>query len=94
MRVERSFNRLPLSVTGGTRGDGMWSADGSAAPSIYVMDHLEELTARPSNVMPSGGKPYGVPLADVPGDEHDAHAPRRDLGAKQVLSIALVAANS
>jgi arabinogalactan endo-1,4-beta-galactosidase len=41
----------------GTRGDGMWKADGSAAPSISVMDHLDELTARPPSMVPLAGKP-------------------------------------
>ncbi len=36
----------------GTRGDGMWRADGSAALSIYVLDHLEELTAHPASKVP------------------------------------------
>jgi hypothetical protein len=41
----------------GTRGDGMWKADGSAAPSIFVMDHLSELTARPPSMVPPAAKP-------------------------------------
>ena len=31
----------------GVNGDGTWQADGSAAPSIYVMERMKELTVHP-----------------------------------------------
>jgi arabinogalactan endo-1,4-beta-galactosidase len=36
----------------GTWGDGMWNSDGSAAPSISVLDHLDELKSAPGSRMP------------------------------------------
>ncbi|AHG93288.1 glycosyl hydrolase 53 domain protein (plasmid) [Gemmatirosa kalamazoonensis] len=39
----------------GTWGDGMWSPDGSAAPAIYVLDHLDELRASPASRIPPAG---------------------------------------
>jgi arabinogalactan endo-1,4-beta-galactosidase len=36
----------------GARGDGMWNADGSPAPAIFVMDHLKELATRPLSRIP------------------------------------------
>ncbi|MDB4891183.1 MAG: glycosyl hydrolase 53 domain protein, partial [Gemmatimonadetes bacterium] len=41
----------------GTRGDGMWNADGSAAPSVSVLDHLGELTTRPPSMVPTAARP-------------------------------------
>jgi arabinogalactan endo-1,4-beta-galactosidase len=41
----------------GTRGDGMWRPDGSAAPSIHVLDHLDELKAQPASRLPPAGEP-------------------------------------
>lgn len=41
----------------GTRGDGMWNADGTAAPSISVLEHLDGLTTRPPSMMPAAAKP-------------------------------------
>jgi arabinogalactan endo-1,4-beta-galactosidase len=40
----------------GTWGDGMWRPDGSAAPSIHVLDHLDELKARPASRLPPAGE--------------------------------------
>jgi arabinogalactan endo-1,4-beta-galactosidase len=41
----------------GARGDGMWNADGSPAPSIFVMDHLRDLVTRPPSRMPPAPQP-------------------------------------
>jgi arabinogalactan endo-1,4-beta-galactosidase len=41
----------------GARGDGMWNADGSPAPSIFVMDHLRDLVTRPPSRMPRAPQP-------------------------------------
>ena len=41
----------------GARGDGMWNADGSPAPSIFVMDHLKDLATRPPSRMPRAPQP-------------------------------------
>ena len=41
----------------GTRGDGMWNADGSPAPSIFVMDHLKDLATSPLSRMPGAPQP-------------------------------------
>src|SRR5437660_1020993 len=40
----------------GMWGDGMWRPDGTAAPSIYVLDHLDELKARPASRIPPAGE--------------------------------------
>jgi arabinogalactan endo-1,4-beta-galactosidase len=40
----------------GSWGDGMWSPDGSAAPSIRVLDHLDELKAEPASRIPPAGE--------------------------------------
>jgi arabinogalactan endo-1,4-beta-galactosidase len=37
----------------GMWGDGMWRPDGSAAPSIDVLQHLEELKGQPGSRMPA-----------------------------------------
>jgi arabinogalactan endo-1,4-beta-galactosidase len=36
----------------GSWGDGMWRPDGSPAPSIHVLDHLDELKASPASRIP------------------------------------------
>lgn len=36
----------------GPWGDGMWKPDGTAAPSIDVLHHLDELKARPASRIP------------------------------------------
>ena len=41
----------------GTSGDGMWNADGSPAPSIFVMEHWRELTTQPLSRMPRAPRP-------------------------------------
>jgi arabinogalactan endo-1,4-beta-galactosidase len=41
----------------GSWGDGMWLPDGSAAPSIHVLDHLEELKAGPASRLPAAAEP-------------------------------------
>jgi arabinogalactan endo-1,4-beta-galactosidase len=41
----------------GSWGDGMWRPDGSAAPAIYVLDHLDELKAQPASRIPPAGEP-------------------------------------
>lgn len=41
----------------GARGDGMWNADGSPAPSIVVMDHLKDLATRPLSRIPRAPPP-------------------------------------
>jgi len=41
----------------GARGDGMWNADGSPAPSIFVMDHLKDLSTSPLSRMPGAPQP-------------------------------------
>jgi arabinogalactan endo-1,4-beta-galactosidase len=41
----------------GRYGDGMWNPDGSAAPSIFVLDHLDELKASPQSRLPAVAKP-------------------------------------
>ena len=40
----------------GSWGDGMWRPDGSAAPAIHVLKHLEELKAGPASRMPYAGQ--------------------------------------
>lgn len=37
----------------GMWGDGMWSADGSAAPSVDVLRHLDELKAQAGSMIPA-----------------------------------------
>jgi arabinogalactan endo-1,4-beta-galactosidase len=37
----------------GSWGDGMWNPDGSAAPAISVLEHLDELEAAPGSRMPA-----------------------------------------
>ena len=41
----------------GSWGDGMWRPDGSAAPSISVLDHLDELKTAPASRIPPAGQP-------------------------------------
>lgn len=43
----------------GSRGDGMWNADGNPAPSIFVLDHLNDanLLSRPPSMMPEPARP-------------------------------------
>jgi len=36
----------------GSRGNGMWNADGSPAPSIFVLDNLTKLTGNPESRLP------------------------------------------
>ena len=36
----------------GSWGDGMWRPDGSAAPAIHVLKHLDELKAQPASRIP------------------------------------------
>jgi arabinogalactan endo-1,4-beta-galactosidase len=36
----------------GSRGNGMWNADGTPAPSIFVQDNLTKLKASPANRLP------------------------------------------
>jgi arabinogalactan endo-1,4-beta-galactosidase len=37
--------------------DGMWNADGTPAPSIFVLDHLDELKANPASRVPRVERP-------------------------------------
>ena len=41
----------------GSWGDGMWRPDGSAAPAIHVLEHLDALKARPASRIPPAGRP-------------------------------------
>ena len=41
----------------GRWGDGMWLPDGNPAPSIFVLDHLDELTENPSSRVPPASHP-------------------------------------
>ena len=36
----------------GSRANGMWNADGSPAPSIFVLDNLLKLMNSPANRLP------------------------------------------
>jgi hypothetical protein len=36
----------------GSRGNGLWNADGSPAPSLLVLDHLKDLTTQPASHLP------------------------------------------
>jgi hypothetical protein len=38
-------------------GNGMWNADGTPAPSIFVLDHLEDLKNHPMSRLPAPPKP-------------------------------------
>jgi arabinogalactan endo-1,4-beta-galactosidase len=40
----------------GRAGNGMWNNDGSPAPSIFVMDHLKDLTTQPASHLPADNK--------------------------------------
>ncbi len=40
----------------GSWGDGMWRPDGSAAPSIDVLKHLDALKASPASRLPPAGR--------------------------------------
>jgi arabinogalactan endo-1,4-beta-galactosidase len=41
----------------GSRGNGMWNADGSPAPSIFVLDNLTKLMNSPGNHLPPAPTP-------------------------------------
>jgi arabinogalactan endo-1,4-beta-galactosidase len=41
----------------GSRGNGMWNADGSPAPSIFVIDNLVKLLSSPGNHLPPAPTP-------------------------------------
>jgi arabinogalactan endo-1,4-beta-galactosidase len=38
-------------------GNGMWNADGTPAPSIFVLDHLEDLKSNPMSRLPAPQSP-------------------------------------
>jgi hypothetical protein len=39
------------------RGNGMWNADGTPAPSIFVLDNLTALTTQPASRLPDPPTP-------------------------------------
>jgi arabinogalactan endo-1,4-beta-galactosidase len=41
----------------GSRGNGMWNADGSPAPSVFVLDNLEKLRSSPGSHLPPAPTP-------------------------------------
>ena len=53
--VKRAPNGLGVfywAPEGRGNGNGMWNSDGTPAPSIFVLDHLKDLTTQPASQLP------------------------------------------